>query len=130
MPRSKELHKKKGTQEKVSNISESKVSLKMKGTFMPTATVTSKGQITIPVKVRKALGLKPGVRVDFYEIQKGEFILRPKNGSIMDMRGCLPKPDHPLSNEEMNQAILDRAAELDKATRSDPNAGVHDGEAA
>jgi antitoxin PrlF len=38
---------------------------------MPTATMTSKGQVTIPVKVREALGLKPGTRIDFYEIEKG-----------------------------------------------------------
>ena len=47
---------------------------------MPTAKMTSKGQITIPVKVRKALGLKPGVRVDFYEVEDGEYVLRPKTG--------------------------------------------------
>jgi antitoxin PrlF len=97
---------------------------------MPTATMTSKGQITIPVKVRKALGLKPGVRIDFYEVEDGEYAFRPKTGSIMDMRGCLPKPDHPISIEEMNQAVLDRAAMLDAATRSDAYEKLSEGEAA
>ena len=97
---------------------------------MPTATVTSKGQITIPVQVRKALGLKPGVRNDFYEIEDGEYAFRPKNRSIMEMEGCLPKLDHVPTIEEMNQAVLDHAAELDAATRSDAYARVSDGEAA
>jgi antitoxin PrlF len=86
---------------------------------MPTATMTSKGQITIPVKVRKALGLKPGVRIDFYEIENGQYALRPKTGSIMELRGCLACVGPTISIEEMNQAILDHAAELDKKTMSD-----------
>jgi AbrB family looped-hinge helix DNA binding protein len=97
---------------------------------MPTATMTSKGQITIPIKVRKALGLKPGVRIDFYEVEDGEYAFRPKSGSIMEMEGCVPKPDHPISIEEMNRAILDRAAMLDDATRSDAYRNIRDGEAA
>lgn len=97
---------------------------------MPTATVTSKGQITIPVKVRKALGLKPGVRIDFYETADGEYALRPKTGSIMEMRGCLTQSGPPVTIDEMNQAILDHAAELDKATMSNPFANQSDGEAA
>jgi AbrB family looped-hinge helix DNA binding protein len=97
---------------------------------MPTATMTSKGQITIPVKIRKALGLKPGVRIDFYEVEDGEYAFRPKTGSIMEMRGCVPKPDHTITIEEMNQAILDHAAELDAATRSDTYRKHSDGEAA
>ena len=97
---------------------------------MPTATMTSKGQITIPIKVRKALGLKPGVRIDFYEVEDGEYAFRPKTGSIMEMRGCLPKPDHPISIEEMHQAILDHAAMLDAATRSDAYEKLSEGEAA
>jgi AbrB family looped-hinge helix DNA binding protein len=97
---------------------------------MPTAKMTSKGQITIPIKVRKALGLMPGVRIDFYEVEDGEYVLRPKTGSIMDMRGCIPKPDHVITIEEMNQAILDHAAELDTATRSDTYRKHSDGEAA
>jgi antitoxin PrlF len=97
---------------------------------MPTATMTSKGQITIPVKVRKALGLKPGVRIDFYEVEDGEYAFRPKTGSIMDMEGCIPKPDHTISIEEMNQAILDHAAEVDAATRSDAYGNISEEEAA
>jgi AbrB family looped-hinge helix DNA binding protein len=97
---------------------------------MPTAKMTSKGQITIPVKVRKALGLKPGVRIDFYEVEDGEYVLRPKTGSIMEMRGCVQKPDHVITIEEMNQAILDHAAELDAATHSDAYGKHSDGEAA
>jgi AbrB family looped-hinge helix DNA binding protein len=97
---------------------------------MPTATVTSKGQITIPAQVRKALGLKPGVRIDFYEIEDGEYALRPKTGSIMEMRGCLAHAGPPITIEEMNQAILDHAAELDRATMSETSINLSDGEAA
>jgi AbrB family looped-hinge helix DNA binding protein len=97
---------------------------------MPTATMTSKGQITIPIKVRKALGLKPGVRIDFYEVEDGEYAFRPKTGSIMEMEGCIPKLNHTPTIEEMNQAILDYAAELDAATRGDAYENLPDGEAA
>ncbi len=78
---------------------------------MPAAKVTSKGQITIPAKVRKALGLKPGSEILFYEGEKGEYVFRPRTGSISDLRGCVPRPDHPVSIEEMNEAIEAAAAE-------------------
>jgi AbrB family looped-hinge helix DNA binding protein len=97
---------------------------------MPTATMTSKGQITIPKDVRKALGLKPGVRIDFYEVGDGEYAFRPKTGSIMDMRGCLPKLDRIVTIEEMNEAILDHASELDRTTRSGAIESSRHGEAA
>ena len=97
---------------------------------MPTATMTSKGQITIPVELRKALGLKPGVRIDFYKVDEGEYTFRPRTGSIMDLRGCIPRLDHTVTIEEMNEAILERAAELDAATRSDASRNISDGEAA
>ena len=43
---------------------------------MPT-TVTSKGQVTIPKKVRDFLGLVPGSAVDFEVSGEGEVTLRP-----------------------------------------------------
>lgn len=42
---------------------------------MPTAKVTSKGQITIPKNVREKLGLREGERVDFEE-KDGVFYIR------------------------------------------------------
>ena len=72
---------------------------------MSTAAVTSKGQITIPLEVRKKLGIKPGDRVRFIESEKGEFILKPKTGSIMDMEGCVRWTGKPVTIEEMNETI-------------------------
>jgi len=71
---------------------------------MPTATVTSKGQITIPAEVREALKLKPGERVVFYPGESGEFTLR-RVGSIRDLRGCLAGLVPPMTVEEMDEAI-------------------------
>jgi hypothetical protein len=48
----------------------------------------------------------------------------------MEMEGCIPKPDHVITIEEMNQTILDHAAELDAATRSDAYENTEEGEAA
>lgn len=78
---------------------------------MPTATMTSKGQLTIPIEVRKELGLKPGVRIDFYKVDVGEYMFRPRTGSIMDLKGCVAYSGPPVSIEEMDQAILDGVAE-------------------
>jgi antitoxin PrlF len=90
---------------------------------MPTATVTSKGQITIPVEVREALHLKAGDKVDFYETEPGQFALQPKTGSIMDLKGILQRFGYvptgtPPTIEEMDQGIHDQAAELDFETLS------------
>ena len=38
---------------------------------MTTATLTSKGQITIPAAVRKSLGVETGDRVEFVEVAPG-----------------------------------------------------------
>ena len=45
---------------------------------MPT-TMTSKGQVTIPKRVRDRLGLKPGSQVEFDLNSDGYVIIRPAN---------------------------------------------------
>jgi antitoxin PrlF len=72
---------------------------------MATAAVTSKGQITIPAEVRKKLGLKAGDRVRFIEGENGEYIFKPKTGSIMDLEGCVHWAGKPVTIEEMNETI-------------------------
>ncbi len=75
---------------------------------MPSATVTSKGQITIPAEVRAALGVNFGDRIDFIEIEKGQFVIIPATCSARELKGLIPKPKKPISIEDMNGAIAMR----------------------
>lgn len=72
---------------------------------MSSATVTSKGQITIPLEVRTALGISFGDRIDFIEVEKGQFVIMPATCSVHELKGIVPKPKRPVSIEEMNGAI-------------------------
>jgi AbrB family looped-hinge helix DNA binding protein len=47
--------------------------------------VTFNGRITLPLHVRKQLGLKTGDNVDFVEIEKGRFAIVPGSISLMDL---------------------------------------------
>jgi antitoxin PrlF len=79
---------------------------------VPASTLTSKGQITIPVQVRAALGLDAGDRIEFVEIEKGQFAIVPANRSVRELKGMLRvKRNKPVSIEEMNRAIARRASE-------------------
>ena len=52
---------------------------------MSNATLTSKGQITIPKEIRDSLGLKPKDRLSFTQMPNGTVIMRVKNKSILDL---------------------------------------------
>ena len=78
---------------------------------MPTATVTSKGQITIPSEVRKALNLQPRDKIDFFQDRNGRFVLSPRTGSIRDLEGSVPKLDYVPTIEELNEAVGSAVAE-------------------
>ena len=81
---------------------------------MACATVTSKGQITIPVKVRNSLGLNTGDRVQFVETDKGKFVMTAANRSIRELEGILwQKGRKPVTIEEMDEAIARGAAGLE-----------------
>ena len=97
---------------------------------MPTATMTSKGQITIPVQVRKALGLDAGDKIDFVEFEKGQFRMIPRTASIRDLEGCIPKLDYVPTIEEMDADILDAAVEEYMAGIDEAISGTERDEAA
>ncbi len=59
---------------------------------MSEATITSKGQSTIPADVRRAMGLSAGERVVFTCLPDGTTIMRGKTRSILDLQGIL-RPD-------------------------------------
>ena len=77
---------------------------------MSAATVTSKGQITIPVDVRQALRIEAGDRVEFVEVEPGRFELVPATRSVKDLKGMFGKSSRIVSIPEMNQAIAKRGA--------------------
>jgi antitoxin PrlF len=85
---------------------------------MPTATVTSKGQITIPLEVRTKLGIRTGTKVHFVETADGSFDFVPATGSILDLYGVLEDDaEPPMTLDQMDQAIADHVAEEDARTR-------------
>jgi len=75
------------------------------------ATLTSKGQVTIPASVRKACGLKAGSRLDFVVESDDVIIVRTKVPSLADLYGSLPNSGIHLTIDEMDDAIGDAIAE-------------------
>ncbi|WP_024694735.1 type II toxin-antitoxin system PrlF family antitoxin [Pseudomonas syringae] len=80
---------------------------------MATATLTSKGQVTIPAQVRVSLGLDTGDRIEFVELPDGKFAIMAATHSVQDLKGLIRKPAKAVSIEDMNSAI---AAQGSKAT--------------
>ncbi|MFC1582507.1 AbrB/MazE/SpoVT family DNA-binding domain-containing protein [Planctomycetota bacterium] len=75
---------------------------------MTTSSVTTKGQVTIPKKIRDQLHLKSGDKVDFILEKDGSARMLPVSQSIDSIVGIV-KADRKLSAEEMNAAISKRA---------------------
>lgn len=84
--------------------------IKMEIYNMAIATLTSKGQITIPVQVRTALGLETGDRVEFVEMEDGQFSIIAASKTVHDLKGLIRTPARTISIEEMNQAIAAQGA--------------------
>jgi AbrB family looped-hinge helix DNA binding protein len=77
---------------------------------MATATLTSKGQITIPVQIRTALGLETGDRVEFVETEDGKFSIIAASKTVHDLKGLVRKPARAVSIDDMNRAIAAQGA--------------------
>lgn len=81
---------------------------------MPSATVTSKGQITIPAPVRRSLGLHTGDRVEFVEHPDGHIELIPATRSVTSLKGFFgPPPARAVTLDEMDRAIAESAGQDD-----------------
>ena len=72
---------------------------------MAAATLTSKGQLTLPKDVRDALGVGPGDRVDFVKMEDGNFAVLPATHSVKRLKGLIPSPKKAVSLEDMDRAI-------------------------
>ncbi len=78
------------------------------GNDMSRATLTSKGQTTIPKDVRDHLRLQAGDRIEFVLLDDA-VILRPATRKITDLKGFLPKPAKPVTLDGMDAAVRRRA---------------------
>jgi antitoxin PrlF len=78
---------------------------------MPTATVTSKGQITIPKDIRDRLKLHPGDSVDFVVERDGRVMMRQATLDIRALEGVLHRRGmRPVSLDDIRHVIRKRAA--------------------
>ena len=78
---------------------------------MTTATLTSKGQVTIPKEIRERLLLHAGDKIDFNLTEAGDVILKPVTRRVNDVFGRLKKPGQPALNPaEMDAAMRQRMA--------------------
>jgi len=76
---------------------------------MKTATLTSKGQLSLPAAVRRRLGVRAGDRLTFVEDSAGGFriVAQHKSGEIGEISGFLHSHarSKPVSLKEMDNAI-------------------------
>lgn len=78
---------------------------------MSTATLTSKGQITLPQAVRKALGVEAGDKIDFIAEADGGFRVVALRQDARRLRGRFAgRATAPVSVKDMDEAVRAEAA--------------------
>jgi antitoxin PrlF len=84
--------------------------IESKEAFSVEASLTAKGQATIPKAIRKHLGLENGDRIKFFVHPDGTVVILPKL-PVSSLRGMLKSTrKKPVSVEEMSQAAVEGAA--------------------
>ena len=80
---------------------------------MTTSTVSSKGQVTIPKKIREFLKLETFDKVVFIPLEEGKVMITNKQTPVSDLFGMLKhrQPKQHVSMEEMEAVIRKRRAE-------------------
>ena len=79
---------------------------------MSTATITAKGQITIPKDIRQALNLKSQDRVIFVVEGERAILIPARRRSIMELRGTLPSPIPFPGHQQIRQEIRRKRGEV------------------
>lgn len=77
---------------------------------MTTATLTTKGQITIPAEVRKDLKVDAGDRVEFVRIAPGRYEFVAATQEVTALKGMFGPVNKTVSIETMNADIARRGA--------------------
>ena len=75
------------------------------------AKITTKGQITVPRKIRDHLHVKPGDQLDFCVDEQGKVSITPVIVSVKELKGFLPKPQKPVTLDQMDRVVRRRGSE-------------------
>jgi AbrB family looped-hinge helix DNA binding protein len=84
------------------------------------ATITSKGQITLPASVRKFWDLKPGDQVSFGRLQREGGAIRPlRRRSLFERLDELKLPSlgRPLTQTDIDDAVAKAMIEKERRSR-------------
>ena len=76
----------------------------------PVTTITKKGQVTIPVGIRRSLGLAPGDKVSFV-IEKGEVKVKPVKSALDRSFGAVKPRKKPENFTELERLAEEAIAE-------------------
>lgn len=85
---------------------------------MPTTTLTSKGQITLPKEVREHLHVAEGDRLEFVIEPDGLVRVKPVSGSVRDLYGCLGSSRSLPALDEIEEELVRTLAADDARIRS------------
>ncbi len=69
------------------------------------ATVTSKGQVTLPAEARKRLRLGPGSKLEFIVLDDERLEAIPVVETLASLKGMVPRPKKTLSLKDMEEAV-------------------------
>ena len=69
------------------------------------ATVTCKGQVTLPAEARKRLRLGPGSKLEFIVLDDERLEAIPMAETLVSLKGMVPRPKKTLSLEDMEEAV-------------------------
>jgi len=78
------------------------------------ATLTSKGQITVPKPIRDRLRLHAGDRLEFLVLDSGHLEVIPRRSAMADLKGMVAAPVAGVTLEAMEQAIAKGACDDDR----------------
>ena len=78
---------------------------------MPISVLTSKGQMTIPKEVRKALNLRPSEKV-IIVVEGDQAIIKPLKGNLLDIGGSIKisKKEKPINFKKVREKVKERIA--------------------
>ncbi len=93
---------------------------------MPIALLTSKGQMTIPKEVRKALNLKPAEKVVIV-VEGDQAIIKPLRGSILDIGGTINIGDQekPIHFRKVREKVRKQVARGAVEAEERHEKGIH-----